>query len=274
MCKTLEQHGGRACRSVSHTFGHTPAITYIVAPHGVPQSALNHHAAITVTPQWIDCCIEVKNKNNPEPSTHLSSLKHQQEEKVIDASEKPELFIPGRHGFPLVGASKVATSISGFSGTERERIKRLVTLLGFSYSDRFSKQNSHLIVKSPDGPKYEKARQWGTAYIVSLEWLHQCAREGTIASHHEFTLGPTSLGALQPAIKRKKKRNVLDPSSPSRNTKTQRSSDDGQQHLTPPSSPPPSPLRQPRLILPGVTIYVSKKIAQVPHSLVLVTIFV
>lgn len=46
-----------------------------------------------------------------------------------------------------------SVAISGFEGDDRFNVSALIRLLGASYTEKFSKKNTHLVCKSPSGAK-------------------------------------------------------------------------------------------------------------------------
>ena len=53
----------------------------------------------------------------------------------------------------------------------------LSTLLGASYSERMTRDTTHLICSAKEGNKYNKALQWGIP-VVTIEWLYESAVRG------------------------------------------------------------------------------------------------
>ena len=76
---------------------------------------------------------------------------------------------------PLSTAHRVTSS--GYS--YRSEIKRLVELLGGSWSESFSRRNTHLLVSRAEGTKYEAAGRWGVV-CLRVEWLLDCALQGQV----------------------------------------------------------------------------------------------
>lgn len=68
-------------------------------------------------------------------------------------------------------------SSSGYS--YRSEIKRLVELLGGTWTESFSRRNTHLLVSRAEGTKYNAAGRWGVV-CLRVEWLLDCALQGQV----------------------------------------------------------------------------------------------
>lgn len=67
-------------------------------------------------------------------------------------------------------ATRHIIAISGFEGDERQRIKQMVEESGAKFTGYFSKQNTVLICKKPEGAKYRRAKDWAIP-VVNATWL-------------------------------------------------------------------------------------------------------
>ncbi|EFN81703.1 PAX-interacting protein 1 [Harpegnathos saltator] len=65
---------------------------------------------------------------------------------------------------------KQIVSLSGFEGEERAKVKYMLEALGAKYTNYFSRHNTLLVCRRPDGQKYKKAREWQTS-VVNAQWL-------------------------------------------------------------------------------------------------------
>ncbi|KAJ2853011.1 protein kinase activating protein dpb11, partial [Coemansia erecta] len=75
----------------------------------------------------------------------------------------------------VADAEKMALSISGYEGIERDHIGKLALALKIPFSERFSRKTTHLICNRPfKGPKYERAVKWHTP-VVDSSWLYEIA---------------------------------------------------------------------------------------------------
>ncbi|ELR25747.1 Subunit of DNA polymerase II [Acanthamoeba castellanii str. Neff] len=183
--KLVEDHGGvvtfdnpTGASTVSPVAG--TYVLYELAPHGtpgvsnqpLPTGEREPPANIVVTPQWVQRCI--------------------QDERVMDPMEMPILFTPLPHPLPLPKPPlSYLISVTGFAGVDRENLKGLIESMGFSYTDRFTKKNTHLICKEASGDKFVKAKEWQRGAIVSAEWLTQSASKGRIQDTKRFAAAQT-----------------------------------------------------------------------------------
>ena len=99
-------------------------------------------------------------------------------ETTLVPSSDHILYRPCEFPLPLPGFSDLSISISGFEGLEREHISRLITFLGGTCTERFSRKNTHLICFRPQGPKFVHASKWSIP-VIEVHWLYACATEGT-----------------------------------------------------------------------------------------------
>ncbi|ORX68672.1 hypothetical protein DL89DRAFT_258520 [Linderina pennispora] len=89
------------------------------------------------------------------------------------------LFRPVRdHVIEDAGAMQL--SISGYEGIERDHIGKLASVLKIPFSERFTRQTTHLICHSPfKGPKYDRAIRWGIP-VVESSWLYDIALRSSL----------------------------------------------------------------------------------------------
>eukprot|EP00794_Sanderia_malayensis_P016834 gene16833-18532_t len=95
-----------------------------------------------------------------------------------------EMFVPAQPlHFPVpfsnlvTGCKDMLISVSGYTGMERVIIKNIVSILGATYTGYFTQAHTHLICKRAEGPKYEKAIEWGIS-IVNAKWLGDMLQAG------------------------------------------------------------------------------------------------
>lgn len=67
-------------------------------------------------------------------------------------------------------------ALSGFSKKEKLRFQYLITAMGAKFSSNMTQENTHLLYKVPNGPKYETSIKWGIKR-VDKNWLFECARD-------------------------------------------------------------------------------------------------
>ncbi|XP_011867303.1 PREDICTED: PAX-interacting protein 1 [Vollenhovia emeryi] len=80
------------------------------------------------------------------------------------------LHFPTPFSLNELPCGKQIISFSGFEGEERAKVKFMLEALGAKYTTYFSRHNTLLICRRPDGQKYKKAREWQTS-VVNAQWL-------------------------------------------------------------------------------------------------------
>ncbi|XP_059608090.1 PAX-interacting protein 1 [Phlebotomus argentipes] len=141
----IQKHGGEIesfyCQKVTHVLCRTQR-------HGVVMQAIRDSKRC-VTAYWLNDTILRRQVQPPWQAIHLPA---------------PSTF----------GMQKPATrhiiAISGFEGDERQRIKNMVEESGGKFTGYFSKQNTVLICKKPEGAKYRRAKDWAVP-VVNATWL-------------------------------------------------------------------------------------------------------
>ncbi|TPX64922.1 hypothetical protein SpCBS45565_g05550 [Spizellomyces sp. 'palustris'] len=90
------------------------------------------------------------------------------------------LYTPLRHDMPLPGFNRYVIGVSGYEGVERAHLGKLTTIMGATFTETFSKQNTHLLCKpGTDNAKYRRAQDWRIP-IVDADWLYTCAAAGYV----------------------------------------------------------------------------------------------
>lgn len=141
----IRKHGGEI-----ETY-YCPKVTHVLCRsqrHGVVMQAIRDTKRC-VTAFWLNDTIVKKQLLPPEQALHLPA---------------PATF--GRQR----PATRHIVGISGFEGEERQRIKKMVEETGAKLTSYFSKQNTVLVCKRLDGPKYKRAKDW-TIPVVNASWL-------------------------------------------------------------------------------------------------------
>jgi len=69
-------------------------------------------------------------------------------------------------------------TISGFTGTDRHEIGRLVEMNGGIFSGQMNRSScTHLITANNSGEKFRRAKKWKNIYIVNFEWLKKSVEQ-------------------------------------------------------------------------------------------------
>lgn len=143
--KLIQHHGGEVetvyCPRVTHVLCRTQR-------HGVVMQAIRDSKRC-VTAYWLNDTILRMQVQPPSEALHLPM---------------PSTFGTQRP------ASKHIISVSGFEGDERTRVKQMVEESGASLTPYFTRHNSVLICKKPDGNKYKRAKEWNIP-VVNCVWL-------------------------------------------------------------------------------------------------------
>ncbi|GAB0097831.1 PAX-interacting protein 1 [Sergentomyia squamirostris] len=141
----IQKHGGEIegfyCQKVTHVLCRTQR-------HGVVMQAIRDSKRC-VTAYWLNDTIIRRQVQPPWQALHLPA-------PSTFGMQKP--------------ATKHIIAISGFENDERQRIKLMVEESGAKYTAYFSKQNTVLICKKPEGAKYRKAKDWAIP-VVNATWL-------------------------------------------------------------------------------------------------------
>ncbi|KZC10581.1 PAX-interacting protein 1 [Dufourea novaeangliae] len=80
------------------------------------------------------------------------------------------LHFPTPFSLTELPCAKQIVSLSGFEGEERAKVKYMLEALGSKVTNYFTRHNTLLVCRRPDGQKYKKAREWQTG-VVNAQWL-------------------------------------------------------------------------------------------------------
>ncbi|RDY10575.1 BRCT domain-containing protein, partial [Mucuna pruriens] len=116
--------------------------------------------------------------------------------------ETEELFqLPHQsHGSPVQGMERVVATVSGYHGSERFNLIKLISHAGANYVGAMSKSITHLENKCEGGFKHKKRVCWnfeGKKYDIALKfrifvvnhrWIEDCIKEGRRVPEDSYTL--------------------------------------------------------------------------------------
>ncbi|KAG9015315.1 hypothetical protein FRB93_013015 [Tulasnella sp. JGI-2019a] len=100
-------------------------------------------------------------------------------EERLCKPEEDVVFTPLRVPFPIPGAENIHLVWSGLLHSESHHLKQLCKVLGITAPDKFCRKTTHLICPQRQGPKYDKAIEWGVP-VFNLEWVWEIARTGSL----------------------------------------------------------------------------------------------
>ncbi|GJJ74029.1 hypothetical protein EMPS_06387 [Entomortierella parvispora] len=97
---------------------------------------------------------------------------------------------------PIAGMSSLIITVSNYTGSIREYLKRLVQATGATYKPNLTSQASpdpttHIICGNASGDKYEKGQEWNVK-IVNHLWIEDCFQRWSMQSEtqHRYTMFP------------------------------------------------------------------------------------
>lgn len=157
----IQRHGGEIenlyCPRVTHVLCRTQR-------HGVVMQAIRDSKRC-VTAYWLNDTMIKKHVMPPSQALHLPM---------------PSTFGTQRP------ATKYIVATSGFEGDERVRIKQMVEESGAMLTVYFSRHNSVLICKKPEGKKYKRAKDWNIPVVNTL-WLSDIL-QGNLSQMSQYDL--------------------------------------------------------------------------------------
>ncbi|XP_057537959.1 uncharacterized protein LOC130815491 isoform X1 [Amaranthus tricolor] len=85
------------------------------------------------------------------------------------------------------GMDAIVVTVSGYRGSERMKLIKLVSLAGANYVGKMSRSITHLVCWKFKGKKYELAKKFGTL-IVNHQWLDDCIKKGKLVPESPYTM--------------------------------------------------------------------------------------
>lgn len=128
-----------------------PRITHLLCEYSrtpLAQQALRDGKRL-VTAYWLNDTIVKQQMAPPSQILHFPS-------PYVDQLERP--------------CHKMLASLSGFEGDDRMRVRFICEAIGLRLTGHFSNYHDVLICRKPEGPKYQKAREWRKP-VVTVSWL-------------------------------------------------------------------------------------------------------
>ncbi|KAK9943040.1 hypothetical protein M0R45_008664 [Rubus argutus] len=89
---------------------------------------------------------------------------------------------------PIQGMELVDATVSGYHGSERQNLIKLMTHAGASFVGVLSWSNAftHLVCWKFQGRKYEPAKKF-TIIIVNHQWIEDCIKQQKRVPEHPYT---------------------------------------------------------------------------------------
>nr|GMC66028.1 DNA topoisomerase 2-binding protein 1-A isoform X2 [Ipomoea batatas] len=89
---------------------------------------------------------------------------------------------------PIQGMEKVVATVSGYQGTERFNLIKLIAKAGGNYVGTMSDSITHLVCWRFEGRKFELAKKSRNTFIVNHRWIEDCIKKGRRVPEHPYTV--------------------------------------------------------------------------------------
>ncbi|PRP80428.1 DNA topoisomerase 2-binding protein 1-A-like [Planoprotostelium fungivorum] len=115
--------------------------------------------------------------HEPPPVVSVEYVERCIEEGIKLEEDSSILYRPLPFHVPYPSMSGVSVAHTNFPVKERKNLSLLVHLLGGKCYETLNRENTHLVCYAPRGIKYDRAMRWHIK-TVTYEWIVQCVKSG------------------------------------------------------------------------------------------------